>query len=68
MDLSTTLTITVAFVGLTSFAAWRGARPPNLIKGPRMIPWRIVMVSSAACALMGLVHLASLLGLHQSRY
>ncbi|MBI5942308.1 MAG: hypothetical protein HY859_18015 [Caulobacterales bacterium] len=68
MDLSTTLTITAAFVGLTAFAAWRGARPPNLIKGPRMIPWRMVMVVSAAMILYLLVHLAALAGLYHDRY
>lgn len=68
MDLSTTLTITAAFVGLTAFAAWRGARPPNLIKGPRMIPWRMIMVLSAAVVLYLLVHLAALVGLYHDRY
>lgn len=68
MDLSTTLTITAAFVGLTAFAAWRGARPPNLIRGPRMIPWRMVMVVSAAVVLYLLVHLAALAGLYHDRY
>ena len=68
MDLPATLAITAALIGLTTFAGWRGARPPDLLKGPRMIPWRIVMVSSAAVALMFLVHLASLLGLHHDRY
>lgn len=67
MDLSATLATTAAFLGLTALAAWRGARPPNLLRGPRMIPWRIIMVTSAAGALMLLVHLASLFGLHHDR-
>jgi len=67
MDVSTTLATTAAFVGLTALAAWRGARPPDLLKGPRMIPWRMIMVTGAAGALMLLVHLASLLGLHHDR-
>lgn len=68
MDLSATLAITAAFVGLTVFAAWRGARPPNLLKGPRMIPWRMIMVVSAAAVLYLLVHLAALVGLYHNRY
>ena len=68
MDISTTLVIAVALIGLTVFAGWRGARAPDLLKGPRMIPWRMIMVVSAAFALMVLVHLASLLGLHHDRY
>lgn len=67
MTVTTTLAITAAFLGLTAFAGWRGARPPNLLKGPRMIPWRMVMVTSAAAVLILLVHLASLFGLHHDR-
>jgi len=63
MTVTTTLAITAAFLGLTAFAGWRGARPPDLLKGPRMIPWRMVMVTSAAVVLVLLVHLASLFGL-----
>lgn len=67
MDVSATLAITAAFLGLTALAAWRGARPPDLMKGPRMIPWRMIMVTGAASTLMLLVHLASLFGLHHDR-
>lgn len=66
--MSKTLVIVVALIGLTLFAGWRGARAPDLIKGPRMIPWRMVMVLSAASAVMVLVHLASLLGLRHDPY
>jgi hypothetical protein len=66
MDLTSTLMMIAGLVGLTVFAGWRGARPPDLQKGPRMIPWRMIMVSSAAFALLFLVHLASLFGLHQT--
>lgn len=68
MDLTVTLAIIAATVGLTVFAGWRGARPPDLIKGPRMIPWRLVMVLSAASTLYLLVHLAALAGLYHDRY
>jgi hypothetical protein len=67
MDMPLTLAVTAAFVGLTVFAGWRGARPPNLVKGPRMIPWRALMVASAAAVVVLLVHVASLLGLHTDR-
>jgi len=67
MELSATLAVTTAFVGLTVLAGWRGSRPPDLLKGPRMIPWRLIMVTSAAVVLVLLVHLASLLGLHHDR-
>ena len=34
------------------FAGWRGARPPNLRRGPRMVPWRFLMVLSATGAIL----------------
>jgi hypothetical protein len=67
MDMTTTLAITAALLALAVFAGWRGALPPNLVKGPRMIPWRGVMVLSAAAMLFLLVHLANLLGVYQPR-
>lgn len=41
--------------------AWRGARPWNPRKGPRMIPWRFLMLLCAAFELTLLVHLMALL-------
>ena len=67
MDLSATLAAMAAFIALTLFAGWRGSRPPDLLKGPRMMPWRLIMVTSAAVVLVLLVHLASMLGLHHDR-
>ncbi|MDO9223721.1 MAG: hypothetical protein Q7U20_08440 [Caulobacter sp.] len=67
MDVTATLATTATLLALTAFAAWRGARPPDLLKGPRMMPWRLIMVTGAAAMLVLLVHLASLFGLHQDR-
>ncbi len=67
MDLVTTLAITAALLALAVFAGWRGALPPDLIKGPRMIPWRGIMVMSAAGLLVLFVHLANLMGLYHPR-
>jgi len=65
--MATTLATTAALLALAVFAGWRGALPPNLVKGPRMIPWRGVMVMSATAMVLLLAHLANLLGLHQPR-
>ena len=62
MDLHATL---VACAGV--FAGWRGARPPNPHKGPRMIPWRLIMVTAAAGLLLMLVHAVNLLGVTTGR-
>ena len=63
MTLPITLALFLAVLALAAFSAWRGARPPNLLKGPRMVPWRFVMMLSAAVGLALLVHIANLAGL-----
>lgn len=67
MDMSLTLMIAAGLLGLVVFAGWRGARPPNPHRGPRLIPWRFIMLVAAACLLPVLVHVASLLGLIAGR-
>jgi len=63
MDLTLTLILLAASLALTVFAGWRGAQPPNLIKGPRMVPWRFLMVMGAALVMLLLIHLATLGGM-----
>lgn len=63
MDLRLTLILLAAASALTVYAGWRGAQPPNLLKGPRMIPWRFVMVMGAAFVMLLLIHLATLGGM-----
>ena len=41
---------------------WRGARPPDFKRGPRMMPWRWLMLFCAAFELPLLIHLLNLLG------
>lgn len=62
MDLTVTLILLAIALGATLFCGWRGARPPDPIRGPRMIPWRFLMIGAAALALLLLSHLATLLG------
>jgi len=63
MDLRATLAVAAALLALGLFAGWRGARPPNPHKGPRMIPWRFIMVLAAAGLMIALAQAASLAGL-----
>ena len=58
MSLTLTLILLAACVAVMLFAGWRGARPPDLMKGPRMVPWRFLMVTAAAIGMLLLVHLA----------
>lgn len=62
MDLTVTIIVLVALLALAVFCGWRGARPPNVIKGPRLMPWRPLMMACAVAIMLLLVHLANLLG------
>ena len=62
MEMTLTLSAAAAFAALAAFAGWRGARPPNPHKGPRLMPWRFIMLLAAACAMLMLVHVVNLLG------
>jgi hypothetical protein len=61
MDLTLTLELAAGFLAAAVFAGWRGARPPNPHKGPRLMPWRFLMILSAAVLLFVLGHLVHLL-------
>ena len=67
MSFPTTLAIAAALLALAVFAGWRGARPSNPAKGPRMITWRMIMLLAAACSMPMLVHLLNLLGMKTGR-
>ena len=62
MNLQVTVALLLSALAVGAFCAWRGAQPPDLIKGPRMVPYRFLMVMSAAAAMLFLVHLVNLLG------
>lgn len=62
MDVKVTLAALAATAALAVFAGWRGARPPDFLRGPRMMPWRPLMAASATAFLILLVHLVNLLG------
>ena len=63
LDMSLTLIGLAATAALAVFAGWRGARPPDFQRGPRMVPWRPLMAASATAFLIFLVHLVNLLGI-----
>jgi hypothetical protein len=58
----TLLALAVA-VGVAVFCGWRGARPPNPHRGPRLAPYRFLMLLAAASAVLMLIHVRSLAGL-----
>ncbi len=58
-----TLGLAIGAAALGVLFGWLGARPPNLVGGPRMIPYRFLMLLCAVAVLMMLVHLANLAGI-----
>jgi hypothetical protein len=62
MTLPVTIALMTLFAGLAGVCGWRGARPPNPHSGPRLMPWRFLMIAFAAVVLMLLVHVVNLLG------
>jgi len=67
MSLGLTLILLAIAVAVTALAGWRGALPPSLIHGPRMMPWRFLMLLSGALAFLLLIHLAALMGIGPRR-
>jgi hypothetical protein len=62
MSLPVTLAFCAAFLAVAILAGWRGAQPPNPHRGPRMIPWRPIMVAATVGLIVFLVHAVNLLG------
>ncbi len=67
LSLTFTLILLAVSVAVTVFFGWMGARPMNPHKGPRMVPWRFLMVLSFTAVLILLVHLLTMLGLKTDR-
>ena len=71
MDLPLTISAAVALLALALVCGWLGARPINVLKGPRMIPWRPLMMVCVVGLMLMVVHLFNLLGVqtgNQPRY
>lgn len=62
MTLTVTLTALFVALAIAVFSGWRGSRPPDLMRGPRMVPYRFVMVLASAVALFMMLHLMTLAG------
>ena len=58
MELPMTAALTGFCLAAAVFCGWRGAQPPNPMKGPRMAPWRVLMLLFAALSLVMVVRLA----------
>jgi len=71
MDLPLTAAAAAVFLVLAVAFGWLGARPINVLKGPRMMPWRPMMMVCVVALMLMVVHLVNLLGVqtgNQQRY
>ncbi|MCA0355674.1 MAG: hypothetical protein LCH78_02060 [Proteobacteria bacterium] len=71
MDLTVTAAAAILFLILAVLFGWLGARPINVLKGPRLIPWRPLMMICVVGLMLMMVHLVNLLGVQtggQTRY
>ena len=60
-DKLTTLVLVALAAGFAAFCGWRGALPSQPLRGPRLIPWRALMLLATAGAIVGLAHYLELL-------
>lgn len=67
MSFTVTLACTAAAVALAAFCGWMGSRPPNPVKGPRLIPYRAIMLLAGTLAVLLVAHLANLGGMRTGR-
>ena len=67
MELAATIILAAACAAFAVFAGWRGAQPPNLARGPRLIPWRPLMMAAALVTILALVHAANMVGIETGR-
>ncbi len=63
MTLPITLALLIIGAASAGLFGWLGARPLRPGR-PRMVPWQVLMIFSAAWCIMMLVHLLSLVGVH----
>ena len=67
MSLEITLALIVAGIILFVFAAWRTKTEPDPAKGPRMIPWTLIAITSGLFVILLLAHVFNLFGIETGR-
>jgi hypothetical protein len=61
MDLLSTAVLAGAALVVTIVFGWLGARPAQPHRGPRLVPWRFLMLLAFLALVLTLVHLVALL-------
>jgi hypothetical protein len=67
MDVSITAALALVAAALAALFGWWGARPFDPRKGPRLVPYRFLMLLCAAVVLYMIVHLVNLAGFTTGR-
>jgi hypothetical protein len=67
MTLPLTTALALAFAALAVLCGWMGARPLDVHRGPRLMPYRFLMLIFAAACFWMLIHLANLAGMTTGR-
>jgi hypothetical protein len=63
MSWTATLIFAVATLAVVLGCGWRGAQAPNPRRGPRLFPYRLVMLLASALLFVLIVHMAGMAGL-----
>ena len=63
LDIFPTAILAVVFALFAGVSGYMGARAPDPKRGPRMMPWRFLMLLAVVALLLLVVHLLTLLGL-----
>jgi hypothetical protein len=67
MDWPFTLAAAAVLGGLTVLCGWLGARPPDPRRGPRLAPYRFLMMLGATGLMLLAVHMLNLAGVKTGR-
>ncbi|HEY2051485.1 MAG TPA: hypothetical protein VGH03_19270 [Caulobacteraceae bacterium] len=60
MALVPTVILAACALALTVLFGWLGARPVNPLRGPRLVPWRFLMLLAFLAMVLALVHVVAL--------
>ena len=63
MDLTITLGLMAVFAAVGLICGWRGSHPPNPARGPRLIPYRFLMLLAAFGFIAMAAHALNLAGI-----
>jgi hypothetical protein len=61
MALVPTVILAACALALTVLFGWLGARPANPLRGPRLVPWRFLMLLAFLAMVLAVVHVVALL-------